>query len=65
MLFKKIHGLKNKIQEDQDLLFIKKKYIENSHWPLNHQYLVKFEKNTKCKIILNKQLDILLTKNQK
>ena len=31
-----------------------KKYIENSHWPLNPQYLVKFEKNTKCKIILKK-----------
>ena len=32
----------------------KKKYIENSHWPLNPQYLVRFEKNTKCKIILKK-----------
>ena len=31
-----------------------KKYIENSHWPLNPQYLVKFDKNTKCKIILKK-----------
>ena len=29
-----------------------KKYIENSHWPLNP--LVKFDKNTKCKIILKK-----------
>ena len=31
-----------------------KKYIENSHWPLNPQYLIKFEKNTRCKIILKK-----------
>ena len=31
-----------------------KKYIENSHWPLNPQYLVKFDKNCKCKIILKK-----------
>ena len=31
-----------------------RKYIENSHWPLNPQYLIKFEKNTRCKIILKK-----------
>ena len=31
-----------------------KKYIENSHWPLNPQYMIKFDKNTKCKIILKK-----------
>ena len=31
-----------------------KKYVENSHWPLNPQYLVRFDKNTKCKIILKK-----------
>ena len=31
-----------------------KRYIENSSWPLNPQYLIKFEKNTRCKIILKK-----------
>lgn len=32
----------------------KKKYAENPRWPLNPQYLVGFESNTKCKIILRK-----------
>ena len=32
----------------------KKKYIENSHWPNNPQYLIKYKGNVKCKIILRK-----------
>ena len=32
----------------------KKKYVENSHWPNNPQYLIKYKGNVKCKIILKK-----------
>ena len=32
----------------------KKRYVENSLWPINPQYLIKFEGNIKCKIILRK-----------
>ena len=32
----------------------KKKYVENPHWPNNPQYMIKFDGNVKCKIILRK-----------
>ena len=32
----------------------KKKYVENPHWPNNPQYLIKFDDNVRCKIILRK-----------
>ncbi len=31
-----------------------KQWVENPHWPLNPQYMIKFNGNNKCKIILKK-----------
>ena len=35
-------------------LIHKKKYVENPHWPNNPQYMIKFNGNVRCKIILRK-----------